>query len=32
MARGRDAADVPLSNSFGLVTLRHFEVWSEQVG
>lgn len=31
MARGRDAADVPLSNSFGLVTLRHFEVWSEQV-
>jgi transglutaminase-like putative cysteine protease len=31
MARGRDAADVPLSNSFGVVTLRHFEVWSDEV-
>jgi transglutaminase-like putative cysteine protease len=32
MARGRDAADVPLSNSFGMTTLRHFEVWSDEVG
>ena len=31
MARGRDAADVPLSNSFGMATLRHFEVWTDQV-
>ncbi len=31
MARGRDAADVPLSNSFGMTTLRHFEVWSDEV-
>jgi transglutaminase-like putative cysteine protease len=31
MARGRDAADVPLSNSFGLVTLRQFEVWTDQI-
>ncbi|MHB2170089.1 transglutaminase-like domain-containing protein [Alsobacter sp. R-9] len=30
MARGRDAADVPLTNSFGEVVLRHFEVWTTQ--
>jgi transglutaminase-like putative cysteine protease len=31
MARGRDAADVPLTNSFGFVTLKHFEVWTHEV-
>jgi transglutaminase-like putative cysteine protease len=31
MARGRDAADVPLSNSFGMTTLAHFEVWTYEV-
>lgn len=31
MARGRDAADVPLSNSFGMTTLSHFEVWTDLV-
>jgi len=31
MARGRDAADVALSNSFGMTTLAGFKVWSEEV-
>jgi hypothetical protein len=26
MARGRDAADVPISNAFGVANLRRFEV------
>ncbi len=31
MARGRDAADVALSNTFGSNTLAHFEVWADEV-
>jgi hypothetical protein len=31
IARGRDAADVPLSNSFGPNTLVDFKVWAEEV-
>lgn len=31
MARGRDAADVPLSNSFGPNTLTEFTVWADEV-
>lgn len=31
MARGRDAADVPISNSFGSSTLVDFKVWAEEV-
>jgi transglutaminase-like putative cysteine protease len=31
MARGRDAADFPLSNSFGPNTLVSFRVWAEEV-
>ncbi len=31
IARGRDAADVPLSNSFGPNTLIDFKVWAEAV-
>jgi len=31
MARGRDAADVPISNSFGPSKLTHFKVWAEEV-
>jgi transglutaminase-like putative cysteine protease len=31
VARGRDAADVPMINSFGQHTLRHFEVITEEV-
>jgi transglutaminase-like putative cysteine protease len=31
MARGRDAADVPLSYTFGPNTLRGFKVWTEEV-
>ena len=31
IARGRDAADVPLSNSFGHSTLVSFKVWAEEV-
>jgi len=31
MARGRDAADVPISNSFGLNTLKSFKVWTDEV-
>ncbi len=32
MTRGRDAADVPLSNSFGFNTLKNFVVWTEEAG
>jgi transglutaminase-like putative cysteine protease len=31
MARGRDAADVALSNAFGLNTLASFKVWTDEV-
>ena len=31
IARGRDAADVPISNTFGPNTLRSFKVWAEKV-
>ncbi|MEZ5573872.1 MAG: transglutaminase family protein [Halioglobus sp.] len=31
MARGRDAADVALSNSFGPSTLVNFKVWADEV-
>jgi transglutaminase-like putative cysteine protease len=31
IARGRDAADVPISNTFGPNTLRSFKVWAEEV-
>ena len=31
IARGRDAADVPLINSFGLHTLEQFHVWTHEV-
>lgn len=31
IARGRDAADVPISNSFGANTLKHFRVWTDEV-
>jgi transglutaminase-like putative cysteine protease len=30
MGRGRDAADVPLSNSFGQTTLKSFRVWTDE--
>ena len=29
IARGRDAADVPISHSFGPTTLEHFTVWTD---
>jgi transglutaminase-like putative cysteine protease len=32
IAQGRDAADVPLSNTFGPATLTGFRVWADQVG
>lgn len=32
MARGRDAADVALTTSFGQADLKHFEVWTDEVG
>lgn len=32
IARGRDAADVPLSNTFGANTLTGFTVWADEVG
>lgn len=32
IARGRDAADVPLTHSFGQHTLREFEVWITEAG
>jgi transglutaminase-like putative cysteine protease len=31
IARGRDAADVALSNAFGLNTLQSFKVWTDEV-
>jgi transglutaminase-like putative cysteine protease len=31
IARGRDAADVPISNTFGPNTLKSFRVWSDEV-
>jgi transglutaminase-like putative cysteine protease len=31
IGRGRDAADVPLSNSFGMTTLRHFQVYTDEI-
>ncbi len=31
IARGRDAADVPISNSFGPNTLQNFKVWTEEI-
>jgi transglutaminase-like putative cysteine protease len=31
IARGRDAADFPISNTFGPNTLRSFKVWAEEV-
>ena len=31
IARGRDAADVPLSNAFGLNELKSFRVWTDEV-
>jgi len=31
MARGRDAADVPLSTTFGPNTLANFKVWTDEV-
>ena len=31
IARGRDAADVPISNTFGFTTLKSFRVWTDKV-
>ena len=31
IARGRDAADVSISNSFGPFTLKSFKVWTDEV-
>jgi hypothetical protein len=31
IARGRNAADVALSNAFGLNTLASFRVWTDEV-
>jgi len=31
IARGRDAADVPISNTFGPTTLTSFKVWADEV-
>ena len=31
IARGRDAADVPISNAFGPNTLKSFKVWSDEI-
>jgi transglutaminase-like putative cysteine protease len=30
MARGRDAVDVPISNTFGSNTLKSFKVWTDE--
>jgi transglutaminase-like putative cysteine protease len=30
IARGRDAADVPISNTFGFNTLKSFKVWADE--
>jgi hypothetical protein len=32
IAQGRDAADVPLSNTFGPKVLKSFRVWTDEVG
>jgi transglutaminase-like putative cysteine protease len=31
IARGRDAADVPISNTFGPITLKSFKVWADEL-
>ena len=31
IARGRDAADVPITNTFGPNTLKNFKVWTDEV-
>jgi len=31
IARGRDAADVPLTQTFGQKTLTEFKVWTDEV-
>ena len=31
VGRGRDAADVPLSNSFGRTTLTKFQVYTDEI-
>ena len=31
IARGRDAADVPIANTFGPNTLTAFQVWTDEV-
>lgn len=31
IAHGRDAADVPISNAFGMNTLKSFKVWTDEV-
>ena len=31
IARGRDAADVPISNSFGPNEMKYFKVWSDEI-
>ncbi|HEY4330399.1 MAG TPA: transglutaminase family protein, partial [Phycisphaerae bacterium] len=31
MAYGRDATDAAITSSFGLMTLRHFTVWTKQI-
>ena len=31
IARGRDAADVPISNAFGVNTLVSFKVWTDEM-
>ena len=31
IARGRDAADVPISNTFGPNVMKYFKVWSDEV-
>jgi hypothetical protein len=31
IARGRDAADVAISNAFGNTTLTSFRVWTDEV-
>ena len=32
IARGRDAADVAISMTFGPNTVKHFKVWTDEVG
>ncbi|MGI0024270.1 MAG: transglutaminase family protein, partial [Nitrososphaera sp.] len=31
IARGRDATDVPISNTFGPNTLKSFRVWTDEL-